>query len=517
MSQGSSNPLVDPLDRRLTLIPPPCALVLFGATGDLARRMILPAVYDLANRGLLPAGFSLTGVGRSEWTKEHFVRQAHAAVASGARTPFRQRVFEQLTAEMAYVSGDVADLDTCHQLARVLDGSGRGRRVNGGRVFYLATPPATFEAICANLAASGLASGERSGSGERSASGAKVVVEKPFGRDLESARELSRALGLAFAPADVYRIDHFLGGQTARSLLALRFANRLFEPLWNSEHVDHVQITMAEALGVGARAGYYDSVGAARDVMQNHLLQLLALTAMDQPASFGADDLRAAKEAALDATRLPGPAAQCAARGVYASGWLGNVPARGYLEEDGVPADSTTETYAALKLEVTTDRWRGTPFYLRTGKRLARRVTEVAIVFKPAAAETHRGLDTGCLGSNTLVMRIQPDQGTTLRFGAKAPQTPAEVRDVTLDLAHGHAFTEALPEAYEQLILDVMLGADPLFPREREVEAAWRVVDEVESHWATLGTGPEPYPAGTWGPCGAEELARRDGREWMRP
>ncbi|MDR1117924.1 MAG: glucose-6-phosphate dehydrogenase [Bifidobacteriaceae bacterium] len=559
------NRLADPADRRLPLIPPPCAMVVFGATGDLARRKILPAVYDLASRGLLPAGFSLTGVGRSPLTREDFIRRAHAAVASGARTPFRQRVWEQLAASIDYVSGDVGEPATYSSLGARLEASDQARGTAGRRVFYLSMPPATFGVICARLAESGLAGqhqspasppheisslrsdisqGHRETVNEdpetasapdrledtRAADGwndgirwgtasdsAKVVVEKPFGHDLASARELDRALARAFPPAAVFRIDHYLGKEAVRGMLALRFANQVFEPLWCCEHVDHVQITMAEELGVGSRAGYYDGIGATRDVMQNHLLQLLAITAMDRPASFGAADLRAAKEAALEAARLAGPAGDCAARGQYAAGWQGNVKVRGYLEEDGIAPDSTTDTYGALKLEVATDRWRGTPFYLRTGKRLGRRVTEVALMFKRPAAAVPDGLDLSTLGANALVVRVQPDQGVTLRVGAKVPQTAMEVRDVTMDFAYGHAFTEALPDAYERLLLDVMEGRDPLFPRAPEVEASWRIVDEVEAHWAALGTPPEPYPAGTWGPEAAADLLRRDGREWRRP
>ncbi|MDR0594689.1 MAG: glucose-6-phosphate dehydrogenase [Bifidobacteriaceae bacterium] len=502
------NPLVDPLDRRVPRIPAPCALTIFGVTGDLARRKVLPAVYDLANRGLLPAGFSLTGVARSNWTTAQFVAQAHAAVASGARTPFRQRVWEQLTASMNYVSGDIADPATYSQLGQALEASDRDLGTGANRVFYLSMPPGTFAAICRHLAESGLA---------RPPAQAKVVIEKPFGRDLASAQALDATLNQVFDPSRVFRIDHYLGKETVQGLLATRFANQVFEPLWNGQHVDHVQITMAEELGVGSRAGYYDGIGATRDVMQNHLLQLLAITAMEAPASFAAADLRAAKEAALAAVRIPGPVAECAVRGQYTAGWQGNIPARGYLDEPGIEAGSTTDTYGALKLEVATDRWRGTPFYLRTGKRLGRRVTEVAITFAAARQPVPGGLDARHLGANALVIRIQPDEGITLRVGAKVPQTDMEVRDVTMDFSYGHAFTESLPDAYERLVLDVLLGHDPLFPHAREVDESWRVIDQVEDCWAAQPDGPEPYPAGTWGPAGADALLRRDGREWRRP
>jgi glucose-6-phosphate 1-dehydrogenase len=274
---------------------------------------------------------------------------------------------------------------------------------------------------------------------------------------------------------------------------------------------------MAEELGVGSRASYYDAIGATRDVMQNHLLQLAAITAMEEPASFAAADLRAAKEAALAAARLPGPVAECAVRGQYTAGWQGNLPVPGYLEEPGIPPGSTTETYGALKLAIDTDRWRGTPFYLRTGKRLGRRVTEVAVTFRRTAGPLGGAPHPPGQGANALVVRIQPDEGITLRVGARVPQTDMEVRDVTMDFSYGHAFTESLPDAYEPLILDVMAGRDPLFPRAREVEESWRVIDPVEEYWASLAEGPQAYRAGTWGPPGAAALLAADGREWRRP
>ncbi|MDR1187928.1 MAG: glucose-6-phosphate dehydrogenase [Bifidobacteriaceae bacterium] len=502
------NPLVDPADERVPRIPPPCALTIFGVTGDLARRKVMPAIYDLANRGLLPAGFSLTGVARSDWTTAQFVGQAHAAVASGARTPFRQRVWEQLAASMTYVNGDIADPGTYERLRRVLEASDSDFGTGANRVFYLSMPPSTFATICDRLAGSGLA---------RPPVAAKVVIEKPFGHDLGSARALDATLGRVFDPSSVFRIDHYLGKETVRGMLATRFANQVFEPLWSHEYVDHVQITMAEELGVGSRAGYYDGIGATRDVMQNHLLQLLAITAMDEPVSFGAADLRAAKLAVLAAVRLSGPPAECAVRGQYAAGWQGNIQVPGYLDEPGIPAGSKTDTFGALKLEVATDRWRDTPFYLRTGKRLGRRVTEVAITFSRTASQVRAGLDTRYLGANALVVRIQPDEGITLRVGAKVPQTDMEVRDVTMDFSYGHAFTESLPDAYERLILDVLLGYDPLFPGADEVDQSWRVIDPVEEHWSSLDGLPEAYAAGTWGPVAADDLLRRDGREWRRP
>jgi glucose-6-phosphate 1-dehydrogenase len=319
-----------------------------------------------------------------------------------------------------------------------------------------------------------------------------------------------------FPPDSVFRIDHYLGKETVQNILALRFANELYEPIWNANYVDHVQITMAEDIGVGGRAGYYDGIGAARDVIQNHLLQLLALTAMEEPISFGAADLRAEKEKVLAAVRLPEDLSTATARGQYSGGWQGGERVVGFLEEDGMNPDSTTETFAAVKLQIGTRRWAGVPFYLRAGKRLGRRVTEIAVVFKRAPQQLFAASQTSALGQNALVIRVQPDEGVTIRFGSKVPGAGMQVRDVSMDFGYGHAFTEASPEAYERLILDVLLGDPPLFPRHQEVELSWKILDPIEDFWKTQGQ-PEQYRPGTWGPSSADELLARDGRTWRRP
>jgi len=313
----------------------------------------------------------------------------------------------------------------------------------------------------------------------------------------------------------VFRIDHYLGKETVQNILALRFANTLYEPIWNRGYVDHVQITMAEDIGVGGRAGYYDGIGAARDVLQNHLLQLLALVAMEDPGNFDADSLRREKEKVLSAVQLPADLATGTARGQYTRGWQGGEPVVGYLEEDGIPPDSTTETYAAVRLEIANRRWAGVPFYLRTGKRLTRRMTEVAIVFQRAPHLPFSKTDTEILGQNALVIRVQPDEGITVRFGSKVPGTAMEVRDVSMDFAYGESFLESSPEAYERLLLDVLIGDPPLFPHQREVELSWMILDPIEEYWATCGR-PEGYPAGTWGPPSADAMLARDGRAWRR-
>ncbi|MDQ6715252.1 MAG: glucose-6-phosphate dehydrogenase, partial [Actinomycetota bacterium] len=334
--------------------------------------------------------------------------------------------------------------------------------------------------------------------------------------DLASARELNAVVEEVFPPDAVFRIDHYLGKETVQNILALRFANQLFDPIWNAHYVDHVQITMAEDIGLGGRAGYYSGIGAARDVIQNHLLQLLALTAMEEPVSFGADDLRAEKEKVLSAVRIPTDMARHTARGQYAAGWQGGEEVVGYLDEAGVAKTSHTETYAAVRLEVDTRRWAGVPFYLRTGKRLGKRVTEIAVVFKKAPHLPFDDTATEELGQNAIVIRVQPDEGITMRFGSKVPGSQMEVRDVTMDFGYGSSFTESSPEAYERLILDMLLGDPPLFPRHEEVELSWRILDPIEAWWTKHGK-PQAYPAGGWGPKASDELMARDGRNWRMP
>ena len=343
----------------------------------------------------------------------------------------------------------------------------------------------------------------------------RVVVEKPFGHDLESSRELNRLVDDVFTAQDVFRIDHYLGKETVQNLLALRFANTLFEPIWNSHFIDSVQITMAEDVGIGTRAGFYDDAGAARDVLQNHLLQLLALTAMEEPVSFDAEALRTEKVKVLGAISLPDDLSTYAVRGQYEQGWLAGARVPGYLDEADIPAGSTTETYAAVRLDVNTRRWAGVPFYLRTGKRLPRRVTEIAVLFTKAPHLPFSSSDTEQLGQNQLVVRVQPDEGVTLRFGSKVPGSAMEVRDVAMDFLYGEAFTESSPEAYERLLLDVLLGDATLFPRNAEVELSWKVIDPLEEFWA--GQTPHRYRAGEWGPAAADAMLAHDGRAWRRP
>lgn len=503
------NPLRDPRDQRLLRIAGPSGLVIFGATGDLARKKLLPAVYDLTNRGLLPPSFALTGFGRRDWSDEDFAQVVRESVKKYGRTAFRESTWQQMVEGIRFVQGTFDDKAAFERLRETVEELDFTRGTRGNHAYYLSVPPDAFPLVCRQLADSGLS---------KSVDGAwrRVVIEKPFGHDLESAQELNRVVASVFDSDDVFRIDHYLGKETVQNLLALRFANQLFEPIWNANYVDHVQITMAEDIGVEGRAGYYDGIGAARDVIQNHLLQLLALTAMEEPVTFNAHDLSTEKIKILSAVRLPGDLDQHAARGQYTTGWQGGERVVGYLEEGGFDPNSRTETFAALRLDIDTRRWAGVPFYLRTGKRLGRRVTEIAVVFKKALHLPFESSAASSLEPNALVIRIQPDEGVTLRFGSKVPGTAMEIRNVTMDFGYGHAFTESSPEAYERLLLDVLLGDPPLFPRREEVELSWQILDPLTAHWAKSGR-PEPYRAGTWGPPSADLMLAEDGRSWRRP
>jgi glucose-6-phosphate 1-dehydrogenase len=503
------NPLRLPTDRRLNRIAGPSGLIIFGVTGDLSRKKLMPAVYDLANRGLLPPGFALVGFARREWEDQDFERVVYDAVKQYARTPFVEDVWTQLAQGIRFVQGEFDDDASFNRLKETIAELDAHRGTMGNHAFYLSIPPKAFPLVTEQLKRSGLAD-PQPGQWRR------VVIEKPFGSDLKTARELNDVVESVFPPDSVFRIDHYLGKETVQNILALRFANMLFEPIWNAHYVDHVQITMAEDIGVGGRAGYYDGIGAARDVIQNHLLQLLALTAMEEPVSFDAADLRAEKEKVLSAVRLPKDLSTATARGQYSGGWQGGEQVPGFLEEEGMNPHSVTETYAAMRLDIGTRRWAGVPFYLRAGKRLGRRVTEIAVVFKRAPQYLFAESQTSALGQNALVIRVQPDEGVTIRFGSKVPGVGMQVRDVTMDFGYGHAFTEASPEAYERLLLDVLLGDPPLFPRHPEVELSWKILDPIEEFWATQGK-PDQYRPGTWGPPSADDLLSRDGRVWRRP
>ncbi|MFI6757646.1 glucose-6-phosphate dehydrogenase [Micromonospora sp. NPDC050417] len=505
---GAVNPLRDPQDRRLPRIPEPCALVIFGVTGDLAQKKLLPAVYDLANRGLLPPGFVVLGFARRDWGDGDFESLAYQAARKGARTPWREEVWSRLAGNIKFVGGSFDDDEAFDSLATTLDELRSTHGITGNAAFYFSIPPAAFPVVLKQLARTGMADNGKSGGWRR------VVVEKPFGSDLRSAKSLNDLVDDVFTRDDVFRIDHYLGKETVQNIMALRFANNLFEPLWNSKYVDSVQITMAEDVGIGSRAGFYDHAGAARDVLQNHLLQLLALVAMEEPTSFDAAEIRAEKLKVLRAITIPKDVSTGTVRGQYLPGWVAGQRAVGYLDEKDIPPDSTTETYVAVRLGIQNRRWAEVPFYIRAGKRLPRRVTEVAIMFKRAPHLPFGATDVEMLGNNQLVVRVQPDEGVVLKFGAKVPGTTMEVRDIAMDFQYGEAFTESSPEAYERLVLDVLIGDRTLFPDAAEVEQSWQVIDPLETAWQE--TKPEPYRAGEWGPRAADEMLAREGRAWRR-
>jgi len=477
----------------------PSSLVIFGITGDLSRKKLVPAIYDLAYCGQLSAGFDLVGFARDAACCESLLRDS---VITYARRPFDPEVWQKLTQRLHLVEGSFGEVGAFTRLASLLTELDHRRRKPGNYVFYLSVPPSAFATVCDQLAVVGL---NRSAGGWR-----RVVVEKPFGHDLPSSRTLEVGLGRVFDPSSIYRIDHYLGKETVQNILALRFANGMFEPLWNNRHIDHVQITMAENVGVTGRAGYYDGVGAARDVIQNHLLQLLALIAMEEPVGFDADSIAAEKVKILSATELLGPLEQTSARGQYGPGIDSGLPVPGLTDEIGFPADSITETFAALTVGITTRRWAGVPFYIRTGKRLARRTTEIAVTFTPPA---HGSPATRAAAvSNVLIFRVQPDDGIELHIGAKRPGGGMQIQPVSLGMDFRSVFDPA-PEAYERLIGDVLRGDGTLFPRREEVEHSWRIIDPLLRHWAEHGR-PDTYPAGTSGPASAARIMSRSGRGW---
>ena len=494
-------------------VAPPCAIVIFGASGDLTARKLIPALYNLALDNLLPMDFAVVGVARHPESTEEFRQHLRSAVERFSRTtPLNAPVWESFAESISLLNGDPNNPATYEMLRNRLAEIDGQRGTGGNRLYYLATPPSLFPAIVGRLGESGLNSGGRPGVF------ARIVVEKPFGRDLASASDLNRQIYESFDEKQLFRIDHYLGKETVQNILAFRFANRLWEPVWNSQHVDHVQITVAESIGVEGRGSYYEESGAFRDVIENHMLQLLALVAMEPPAGFQSEGVRDETAKVLRSMRplAPRDVAEATVRGRYEEGWVDGRQVPPYRAEPNVSPESTTETFAALRLFVDNWRWAGTPFYLRHGKRMPERLTEIAVQFKPAPYLPFSADNTAGLEPNLLVLRIQPDEGITLRFGAKVPGMAMQIRTANMDFLYGNSFLLPSPDAYERLLLDCMLGDHTLFTRADSVEAAWQFAMPILEGWRSIPVLPEPYRAGSWGPTAADALLAQDGRHWHR-
>lgn len=502
-----SNPLAEATSDRAA---PPAVFVVFGASGDLTSRKLIPAIEALGMRRLLPGGFSVVGVARTPMSDENFLERTRGVVEKSGGGDQAKHVWEALAGGFRYVAGAYGDPHTYARLRAVLEELDRDRGTAGNRLYYLSTPPATFPVIVTRLAASGL---NRPTSTQAFV---RIVIEKPYGHDGSSATDLDATVHDAFDERQVYRIDHYLGKETVQNVLALRFANAIFEPIWNRRYVDHVQITVAESGGVGHRGGFYEDAGALRDIVQNHVMQVAALTAMEPPSAFDPQGIRDEKVKALRAVDIVSPehVEREAVRAQYERGWSGGVSVAGYREEPGVSPHSQTETYVAMRMRFDNWRWAGVPFYIRTGKRLPKRATEVAMQFHtvphlPFAASQE-------LAPDALVLRIQPNEGVTLRFGAKVPGQSFRVRSVSMDFFYDAAFLEEAPEAYERLILDALVGDPTLFIRSDEVDQAWKICDPILSEWTDGQAPPARYEGGTWGPKEADDLLGVEGRHWRK-
>jgi glucose-6-phosphate 1-dehydrogenase len=492
------NPLTEGLER---LPVPNTTLTIFGATGDLARRKLLPALYNIAHEGALPERFNLVGVSRRDQSDDDFRDFAREAIGEFSRRKPNDQVLDELLARMRYIGfsfDDEAGYPKLDEILGQLDEQA-GRALN--RAFYLSTAPEFFAVIVKALGGAGLHRHEDVD--------VKVIIEKPFGTDLASAEDLQRTVSSVFRERQVFRIDHYLGKETVQNVLAFRFANYLFEPLWNRNYIDHIQITAAEDIGIGSRAGYYDQAGALRDLVENHMMQLLTLVCMEPPATFEADNVRDEKVKVLEAITPPTPeeVKQMTVRAQYTAGVVGGEQVPGYLEEEDVPDDSRTETYAALKLEVHNWRWAGVPIYLRTGKRLARKVTEIAVQLKPVPHLAFQSAGSVGVQPNQLILTVQPNEGATLSLGAKIPGTRMRIRPVNMEFLYGTSFMSQSPEAYERLIMDAMRGDATLFTRNDETLGQWAIIDPILQAWHENRDDPlETYESGSPGPKAADEL-----------
>jgi glucose-6-phosphate 1-dehydrogenase len=493
----------------LARTPDPNVMVIFGASGDLTARKLIPALYNLALNRYLPTGFSVVGCSNTVWSDDEFRQQMRKAVEKNSRTqPIDEAVWDSFAEGLHYVPMAFDNTEAFGRLGTLLAKLDRERGTAGNRVFYMATLSQFFAVIGDQLGKAGLV--------KKPEGWERVVVEKPFGHDLASAEALNRELHTVFSEPQIYRIDHYLGKETVQNVMVFRFANGIFEPIWNRRYVDHVQITVAEDIGIERRGAYYDKAGAMRDIVQNHLLQLLSIVAMEGPANFQAETVRDEKVKVLRSIR-PMDTNKDIVRGQYGPGWVAGDQVKGYRQEEKVASDSNIETYVAMKLAIDNWRWADTPFYLRTGKRLPKRASEIAIQFKRAPHLPFAKTVVEGLSSNVLVMRIQPHEGASLKIAAKVPGPTMRMRTVNMDFFYGSSFLIESPDAYERLVLDCMLGDPTLFAREDEVEHAWALVDRAEAGWQEEKPDFPNYAAGTWGPLAADMLLALDGRVWHHP
>jgi glucose-6-phosphate 1-dehydrogenase len=500
---GSANPLLDGL--RIEPAPAPATLVIFGASGDLTRRKLLPAVYNLSRGQRLPATFHVIGVARTAMSDDQFRQQFHDSLKEFAGVKGPDDVSTALARELTYLSGEMDDTALYDKLAAALKQHG-----DGGVLFYLAIPPSVYGTVVERLSAASLLkpAGEL---GWR-----RIIVEKPFGTDLATAQALNRLLHTHVDESQIFRIDHYLGKETVQNLLVLRFANGMFEPVWNRRYIDHVQITAAETVGVERRASYYEGAGALRDMVQNHLMQVLAIVAMEPPTTFSAENVRDRKHDVLVSIQpLLDGGDGAIVRAQYGAGWVNGSEVPAYRTEEGVDAASTTETYVALRLNLDSWRWAGVPFYIRTGKRLPKRTTEIAIQFRKPPLHIFKRVSPTHIAPNLLIINVQPDEGISVRFEAKLPGSRMQLAPVMMNFRYGSAFGMAVPEAYETLLLDAMLGDPTLFARHDFVEESWALITPVHRAWAVSGARDVPvYEAGEWGPTQADAMMAADGRRW---
>jgi len=508
-TQVSENPLRQGM--RLKRMPQPCTLVIFGATGDLTRRKLIPSLFSLYNQSLLPQNFKIIAFARRPKTTEEFSHEMADALKefSGIQIDNNPGLNRFLSL-IHYHRGDFTRIETHEELKKYLEEHEKREEIQRNRLFYLATPPSQYESIIKNIGEANLAFNEEGWT--------RIIIEKPFGSDLQSALELNKVIGNVFKEDQIFRIDHYLGKETVQNILVFRFANGIFEPIWNRRYIDHVQITVAESIGVEGRGRFFEETGILRDIVQNHMLQLFSLFAMEPPSAFDTNAVRDEKVKVLKAVSPPLQQyiEKNVVRGQYAAGSLTGKSVPGYLQEEGVPENSLTETYVAMKLFIDNWRWASVPFYLRAGKRLPKRVTEIAIYFKDAPLQIFGEIAEGEIPANVLTLKIQPDEGISLKFDSKVPGPGGKIRPVNMDFRYGTSFGETPPDAYERLLLDAMIGDSTLFTRSDENEKAWELLSPILNNWQSNKKHLSQYKVGTWGPKEADDLLNKEGRAWRR-